>query len=38
VGPQKVLNPPAWAPWSLMATGAIVIVYSFTLPKRFMGQ
>ncbi len=33
VGPQKVLAPPEWAPWSLMATGAITIIYSFTLPR-----
>lgn len=31
------LIPPPWAPWSLMSTGAIVILYSFTLPKKFKG-
>jgi hypothetical protein len=37
VGPQKKINPPPWAPWSLMASGAIVCIYSFTIPKRVMG-
>jgi hypothetical protein len=23
-----------WVPWSLMSAGTIVILYSFTLPKR----
>ena len=25
---------PDWAPWSLMAGGAVVILYSFTIPRR----
>ncbi len=29
--------PPEWAPWSLMAAGAVVILYSITLPKRIAG-
>jgi hypothetical protein len=33
----KELTPPDWAPWSLMATGAVVIIYSFTVPKRVSG-
>ena len=31
---QKVIVPPEWAPWSLMASGAVVVLYSFTIPKR----
>ena len=38
VGPKKSLTPPPWAPWSLMSTGAIVCLYSFTLPKRMRGE
>lgn len=34
-GPAKQISPPSWAPWSLMSTGAIVCIYSFTLPARF---
>lgn len=37
VGPQKQLRPPGWAPWSLMSSGAIVCLYSFTIPRRVMG-
>jgi hypothetical protein len=31
---QKVIVPPEWAPWSLMAGGSVVVLYSFTIPKR----
>jgi len=24
-----------WMPWSFLATGAVIILYSITLPKRF---
>ena len=34
VATQKVITPPEWAPWSLMAGGAVVVLYSFTLPRR----
>jgi len=37
-GPQKTLTPPPWAPWSLMATGAVVCLYSFTIPRRIEGK
>lgn len=30
----KEIQPPEWAPWSLMAAGAVVLIYSFTIPKR----
>jgi len=26
--------PPDWAPWSLMSTGAVTMLYSVTIPKR----
>ena len=26
--------PPDWAPWSLLGTGAVVLLYSFTIPQR----
>jgi hypothetical protein len=32
--PQRIVNPPDWAPWSLMAGGAVVVLYSFTIPRR----
>lgn len=34
-GKPKELAPPTWAPWSLMSTGAVICIYSFTLPARF---
>ena len=33
-GPRKEVVPPPWAPWSLMSTGAVVCLYSFTIPRR----
>ena len=29
--------PPDWAPWSLLAAGAVVMLYSFTIPQRVNG-
>lgn len=37
VGPNKVLTPPDWAPWSLMSTGAVVCLYCFTVPRLANG-
>jgi hypothetical protein len=34
----KVVIPPPWAPWSLMATGTVVMLYSFTIPRRVSGN
>lgn len=34
---QKVIIPPPWAPWSLMAGGAVTILYTFSIPKRMNG-
>lgn len=38
LGPQKQINPPRWAPWSLMSCGAVVCLYSFTIPRRVQGN
>lgn len=38
VGPNKKLTPQNWAPWSLMSTGAVVCLYSFTIPRRVQGK
>ncbi len=37
-GPNKRLAPPPWAPWSLLSTGAVVCLYSFTIPARVKGE
>jgi hypothetical protein len=29
--------PPDWAPWILLGTGAVVILYSFTIPQKLNG-
>lgn len=34
---ERVVTPPQWAPWSLMAGGAVVVLYSFSLPRRWNG-
>jgi len=34
---QRIVDPPEWAPWSLMAGGAVVVLYSFTIPRRVNG-
>lgn len=36
-GAPKELSPPPWAPWSLLASGAVMCLYSFTIPKRVAG-
>lgn len=33
----RVLSPPDWAPWSLMGAGTVVVLYSFSLPRRVNG-
>ena len=34
---SKDVVPPEWAPWSLMSTGAVIILYSFSIPRRVHG-
>lgn len=40
-GPPRVqvreLAPPDWVPWSLLSAGSVVVIYSFTIPKRAAG-
>lgn len=36
--PQRTLTPQPWVPYSLMSTGAVVCLYSFTLPRRVAGK
>jgi hypothetical protein len=30
----REITPPEWAPWSLLSGGAVVILYSFTVPAK----
>lgn len=34
---SKEWVPPEWAPWSLITGGVIVVLYSFTIPRRVAG-
>lgn len=31
-------EPKEWFPWVVMAGGTLVVIYSFTLPKRFQAM
>lgn len=31
----KVFRPKEWIPWSSLASGAVVLLYAFTLPRRW---
>jgi hypothetical protein len=37
VGDLMLITPPPWAPWSLLSCGAVVCLYSFTIPRRVAG-
>ena len=34
----KEFPPAPWVPWSLMTTGVVVCLYSFTIPARMGGK
>ena len=38
VSANKVISPPEWIPWSLIASGAVVILYAMTLPASWGNQ
>ncbi|KAA5546041.1 hypothetical protein FYK55_03820 [Roseiconus nitratireducens] len=31
----KTWQPTEWFPWLVLSAGALIVIYSFTLPKRF---
>lgn len=33
----REVTPPEWAPWSLLSGGAVVMLYSFTVPAKMRG-
>lgn len=33
----REIVPPDWAPWGLLGGGAIVMLYSFTIPQKLTG-
>jgi len=28
------IKPPEWAPWSLLSAGTVIMLYSYTIPRR----
>ena len=34
-GSTRVWRPTEYHPWAILSAGAIIVLYSFTLPKRF---
>jgi hypothetical protein len=34
---SREITPAEWAPWSLLSAGAVVMLYSFTLPAKMRG-
>jgi len=38
VGSAKQITPPPWAPWTLLSSGAVMCLYSFTIPRRVAGN
>ena len=34
----REVSPPEWAPWSLLSGGAVVMLYSFTLPAKMCSE
>lgn len=35
---KREYTPPDWLPWTLLSVGAVVILYSFTIPHRVNGK
>ena len=33
-GPTRLFRPQDWMPWSLLAVGSIIVIYTFTIPGR----
>jgi hypothetical protein len=34
---SREITPAEWAPWSLLSGGAVVMLYSFTIPAKMRG-
>ncbi len=32
--PTRLIKPLDWMPWSLLAVGSIIVIYTFTIPGR----
>lgn len=38
LGAKKTFTVQSWMPYSFMGLGAVICIYSFTLPKRLAGD
>jgi hypothetical protein len=36
-GGQRRIRTQEWMPWSFLGTGAVIILYTITIPRRFTG-
>ncbi len=34
-GQTRIIRPGEWSPWVILSFGAVVVLYAFTLPKRW---
>jgi hypothetical protein len=34
----RTIRPPDWIPWSLIASGTVVVLYALSLPRRWSGK
>ncbi len=34
VSQKRTFRPKDWMPWSLLAAGAIIVIYTYSLPRR----
>jgi hypothetical protein len=34
IAPKRDIEPPEWAPWSLLSAGAVVILYALTINRQ----
>ena len=37
ISPTNEFKPPDWAPWTLLSVGAVVIIYSYSIPRHNAG-
>jgi hypothetical protein len=37
-GAARQIVPAPWAPWSLLSSGMVMCLYSFTIPRRVAGN
>jgi hypothetical protein len=38
IKPNRVVQTKDWMPWSLLATGTIIVLYTYSLPRRYQSR